>query len=344
MQFEDLLRAIRESPFFHGMAQEEQISLARLGRVDVYPPGGVLFRPGEMPSALYLVLEGVVEICREESPEVGLQPVAYLGEGSTVSESKVLTGTALNSLAHFPEGGTTLQWPRPVLLRHLYSSPDLALHYMQQLARRLEGTIADLGAHSGSNLRGRLDQFDLPAILQTVVDSGATGVLEISDAEGQTFGAIHTSSQMIGRIMCGSLEGPEAFLEILNSPPINGTFRFSNLAVAPETDTYRQVHPLLLEAARVQDELAHFAATVPETALLQPATRRLAWKGGIDADLVEEIWHQLSNQPCGWGVLAELLPFSRGQIALTVRDMLLAGVLNVDRDHEITNDESATGG
>jgi CRP-like cAMP-binding protein len=344
MLFEDLLRAIRESPFFHGMALEEQMLLARLGRVDVHPAGGVLFRPGETPSALYLVLDGVVEVCREESSEVGLQPVAYLGEGSTVSESKVLTGTALNSLAHFPEGGTTLQWPRPVLLRQLYSSRDLALHYLQRLARRLEGTIADLGAHSDSNLRGRLDHFDLPAILQTVVDSGATGVLEILDAEDKNFGAIHTSSRMIGRILCGRLEGSEAFLEILNSPPENGTFRFSNLAVAPETDTYRQVQPLLLEAARVQDEFAHFAATVPETALLQPATRRLAWRGGIDADLVEEIWHQLSAQTCGWGVLAELLPFSRGQIALTVRDMLLSGVLNVDRDHEITNDESALGG
>ena len=318
--------------------------LARLGKVDVHPVGGVLFRPGETPSALYLVLDGVVEICREESAEVGLQPVAYLGEGSTVSESKVLTGTSLNSLAHFPEGGTTLQWPRPVLLRHLYSSRDLALHYLQHLARRLEGTIADLSAHSGSNLHGGLDHFDLPAILQTVVDSGATGVLEILDADGKHFGAIHTRGRMVGRILCGELEGPEAFLEILNSPPKNGTFKFSNLAVAPATDTYHQVHPLLLEAARVQDELAHFAATVPEASLLQPATHRLAWRGGINADLVEEIWHQLSAQPCGWGVLAELLPFSRGQIALTVRDMLLAGVLNVDRNHEITNDESALGG
>jgi len=344
MLFEDLLRAIRESPFFHGMAQEEQISLARLGRVGVYPVGGVLFRPGETPSALYLVLEGVIEVCREESLEVGLQPVAYLGVGSTVSESKVLTGTALNSLAHFPEGGTTLQWPRPVLLRHLYSSRDLALHYLQRLARRLEGTVADLGAHSGSNLRGRLDHFDLPAILQTVVDSGATGVLEISDAKGKSFGAIHSRGRMIGRMTCGGLKGPEAFMEILNSPPENASFRFSNLTVAPETDTYRPVQPLLLEAARIQDEFSHFAATTSETALLQPATRRLAWRSDTNADLVEEIWHQLSNQPCGWGVLAELLPFSRGRIALTVRDMLLAGVLNVDRDHEITSGEQAGGG
>lgn len=343
MLFEDLVRAIRECPFFHGMPPDEQMSLARLGGVDVQPAGGVLFQEGEVPAALYLILDGVVEICRVESEEIGMQPVAYLGPGSTLSEAKVLTGTALNSMAHFPEGGTTLQWPRPVLLRQLYTSRDFALHYLQSLARRLEGTIANLGAHSSSNLRGRLEHFDLPAILQTVVDSGATGVLEINDEEGNNFGAIHTRDKMIGRILCGNLAGPEAFLEILNFPPDNGTFRFSSLSAAPETDQYLPVQPLLFEAARIQDEFGHFAATVPENAFLRPSSSYLVWKTGSNADLVEQIWHQLSIQPCGWGLLAELLPFSRGQVGLAVRDMLLAGIITVDRPHEVGNPDQALG-
>jgi len=307
------------------------------------PAGGVLFQAGEVPAALYLVLDGVVEICRVESEEIGMQPVAYLGPGSTLSEAKVLTGTALNSMAHFPEGGTTLQWPRPVLLRQLYTSRDFALHYLQSLARRLEGTIANLGAHSSSNLRGRLEHFDLPAILQTVVDSGATGVLEVNDEEGNTFGAIHTRDKMIGRILCGNLAGPEAFLEILNFPPPNGTFRFATLSAPPETDQYLPVQPLLFEAARIQDEFGHFAATVPETAFLRPASSYLVWKSDSNADLVEQIWHQLSIQPCGWGLLAELLPFSRGQVGLAVRDMLLAGVITVDRPYEVEDSDQAFG-
>jgi len=343
MLFEDLVRAIRDCPFFHGMPPDEQMSLARLGGVDVQPAGGVLFRPGEVPAALYLVLDGVVEICREESKEVGLQPVAYIGAGSTMSEAKVLTGTALHSMAHFPEGGTTLQWPRPVLLRQLYTSRDFALHYLQSLARRLEGTVANLGAHSGSNLRGKLEHFDLPAILQTVVESGASGVLEVNDQEGNTFGAIHTRDKMIGRILCGNLAGPEAFLEILNSPPQKGTFRFSILASPAETDQYLPVQPLLFEAARIQDEFAHFAGTVPETAFLRPSAGHLVWNSESDSDLVEQIWHQLSAQPCGWGLLAELLPFSRGQIGLAVRDMLLAGVITVDRPYEVGSSDQALG-
>jgi CRP-like cAMP-binding protein len=342
MLFDDLVRAIRESPFFHGMSHDEQVALARLGSLDRHPPGAVLFRPGQLPAALYLVLHGVVEICRQESSELGLRPVAYLGPGSTVSESKVITGTAMSSLAQFPEGGVTLTWPRPVLLRHLYSSRDLALHYLQSLARRLEGTIANLGAHEGSNLGGRLEHFDLPAILQMVVDSGATGVLEIADADGEDFGAIHTRNRMIGRIHCRNLSGREAFLEILSFPPPHGSFRFSSVAAGDDGADYQPVQPLLMEAARIQDEFAHFAATVSQDAYLQPASRQLVWHGDRNTELVEQVWHQLCIEPCGWGLLAEVLPFSRGQIGLAVRDMLLAGVITVDRGYRV-GDRRASG-
>jgi hypothetical protein len=221
-----------------------------------------------------------------------------------------------------------------VLLRQLYSSQDLALHYLQSLARRLEGTIVNLGANEGSNLGGRLEHFDLPAILQTVVTSGASGVLEIFDSDGLNFGAIHTWKQNIGRMHCGRLKGREAFLQIMAAPPKRGTFRFSSLAPPPDDAEFQPLQPLLIEAARIQDEFAHFAVTVPSDAILQPSSRQLVWSGGGDSSLVEQIWHQLSVEPCGWGELVEVLPFSRGQVGLAVRDMLLAGVVNVDRSFE----------
>ena len=342
MLFDDLVRAIRESPFFHGMSHDEQLALARLATLDRHFAGTVLFSPGQKPAALYLVLQGVVEICREESVEVGLRPVAYLGPGSTISESKVVTGTTLNSQAQFPEGGVTLTWPRPVLLRQLYTSRDLALHYLQSLARRMEGTIVNLGAHENSKLGGRLEHFDLPAILQMVVDAGTTGVLEIADADGRDFGAIQTHRKMVGRVHCRNLTGREAFLEILNFPPPHGSFRFSALPAVDELVEYLPVQPLLMEAARIQDEFAHFSATVAEDASLLPSSRQLVWQGGRNAELVEQVWHQLCVEPCGWGLLAEVLPFSRGQIGLAVRDMLLAGLITVDRGYPV-GDRRASG-
>ena len=67
------------------------------------------------------------------------------------------------------------------------------------------------------------------------------------------------------------------------------------------------------------------------------------WNSESSADLVEQIWHQLSAQACGWGLLTELLPYSRGQIGLAVRDMLLAGVIAVDRPQEVGSSDQALG-
>ncbi|MFV2071639.1 MAG: cyclic nucleotide-binding domain-containing protein [Thermoanaerobaculales bacterium] len=336
MRPDDLVHAISESSFFHGLPQEERVALSQLGRAYQHAAGEVLFRPRQVPSALYLVLSGVVEICREEDETAGLQPVAYLGAGALLSESKVVTGTALSSLARFPEGGSTFQWPRPILLRKLYGSRDFAMHYLQSLARRLEGTIADLGARRGSNLGGMIDHFDLPTILQTVVDSGATGVLEISDAQGNKFGVVHTRNRMIGPMLCGTLSGPEAFLEILVSPPSRGTFKFSSVATPRETEEHFQLHPLLFDAARIQDEFTRFASEVPGEAVLKPAGRQLEWSDGETRELTNQIWQNLSNQAGGWANLAAVLPFSRGQIGLAVRDMLRAGVLVAEGDYKVS--------
>jgi CRP-like cAMP-binding protein len=328
MQFDELMRAIGECPSFHGMAQEEKASLARLGKVEQHLAGGVLFRPGQPPAALYLVLDGVVEICREESEEAGLQPVVYLGTGALLSQSKVITGTALNSLARFPEGGATLQWPRATLLRQLYASRDFALHYLQSLARRLEGTIANLGARSGSNLGGTLEHFDLPAILQTVVESGGNGVLEIKDLDGNTFGAIYTRNRLIGPILCGTLSGAEAFLEILIAPPSRGTFRFSKVAHPRETEESFGLQPLLMEAVRLQDEFQHFASEVTADTLLERSEQRIEGGGG-DSPLEKQILRLLAEQPCGWGALSERIAASRARVGLAVRDLLQAGSITL---------------
>jgi len=343
MHLDDLLRVINDCPFFHGMAQEEQVTLAKLGRVDQHMAGGVLFRPGQTPAALYLVLEGVVEICREESEEVGLQPIVYLGVGALLSESKIITGTTLSSLARLPEGGTTLQWPRATLLRQLYASRDFALHYLQSLALRLEGTIANLDARSGSNLGGTLEHFDLPAILQTVVDSGASGVLEVKDVGGNTFGAIYTRDRTIGPMLCGTLSGPEAFLEILISPPSKGTFRFSSVGTPRETEESFSLQPLLIEAVRIQDEFLHFASDVPADAVLYPSARKVSGHGDGGSALEKQIFKLLTSQPCGWGLLTEQIPVSRGRIGLAVRDLLRAGLIVSDSDEKVRGAAPRTG-
>jgi CRP-like cAMP-binding protein len=331
MDKSELVRVVADSAFFHGLVHEERVVLAEAAQLFDHVEGAELFQPRQLPSALYLVVSGVVEISRQETEDGPFEPVAYRGVGATLAESKVITGTPFNSLARFPEGGRTLQWPRPVILRKLYDSRDFAMHYLQNLARRLEGTFASMGGHRGTKLGGRLDHFDLPTILQTVVDSGATGVLEVFDASGRSFGSVFTRELRVGPIRCGSLSGSEALLEILVNPPPRGSFNFREVRRPPESDIPYKLPPLLIEAAHMQDELGHFASVVPDSVRLRLTGQHPEWGQLEDRDLVDQIRHELVTEPCGWGELADRLPYSRGRVALAVRDMLASGVLSHSR-------------
>ncbi len=331
MQQEDLVRAIAESPFFKGMVSDVRASLAGHGRIEVHGHNETLFRPKQPATALYMVLDGVVEISREIEEGEGLKPVAYLGPGAVLGESKVITGTALKSKARFPEGGSTVQWSRPLVLRMVYESRDFALHYLQNIARRLEGTFASLDSRGSSNLGGMLDHFDLPTILQTVVESGAGGVVEIRDAQGDTFGAIYTKNRRVGPILCGTLFGEDAFIEIMVSPPPSGTFRFSTINTRQETEESYPLQPLLFEAVRIKDEFARFVDEVPPGAILRHSGRDPA----VASDLTDRILNQVTTRQLGWGAVADRLPYCRGRVALAVRDLMLANVLETDVDYKI---------
>jgi hypothetical protein len=212
-----------------------------------------------------------------------------------------------------------------VILRRLFESRDLAMHYLQNLARRLEGTFANLGGHEATKLGGRLEHFDLPTILQTVVESGSDGVLEVVDARGRPFGDISTHARRVGPIRRGALRGAEALFEILMNPPERGTFVFRTVRKASDPEESLVLQPLLIEAARMQDELERFSVTMPPSRRLRPTARRPDAKAGEDRDLFDQIRHELATESCGWGVLAERLPYSRARVALAVRQLLRGG-------------------
>ena len=336
MRQEELVRAIADSPFFKAMVPDVRASMAGHGRVVVHGHGEMLFKPKNPATALYLILDGVVEISREVNEGQGIKPVAYLGPGAVLGESKVITGTGLKSQARFPEGGSTIQWSRPLILRMVYESRDFALHYLQNIARRLEGTFASLDSKGSSNLGGMLDHFDLPTILQTVVESGSNGVVEIRDREGDTFGAIYTHNRRVGPILCGTLSGEDAFVQIMVSPPSGGTFQFSTTGNRQETEESYHLQPLLFEAVRIQDEFKRFAAEVPRGAILRH-TGRVPENSNRFA---EQILKQVNTRPSGWGAIAERVPYSKGRVALLVRDFLLAEILETDVDYRVSGNGS----
>jgi hypothetical protein len=308
------------------MPMEIKKGLAEIGHVHSYDAGEILFSAQQKPHALYLIVEGVVEIFRTDPKSGDRKPIAYVGPGETVGESKIITGTAFASSARFPDGGRAVQWPRHMILRNLHGSSDFSLRYLHNLARRLEGTLA---GHGSSKLDGKLDHFDLPTILQTVVESGSRGELIVRDERGSRFGTVYVGDRLLGPIQCGRLSGAEALFEMLLELPRMGDFTFTNTEQIPNTAERYELNALVLEAARISDELRRIESRVPPTALLRAAARQLAWTETRSLDIMEQIWEIVSAGDCTWNALSEKIPYSRGNIELIVWKMVQTGVLTV---------------
>ena len=136
MDPEELQTLIADSPFFGGLDAEERLVFATAGRVETHAAGVPLFEPRTAPTTLWMVLEGLVEVCRQEDPSAPSEAVAYMGPGAVLGENKIVTGTVYQSVARFPEGGRTAQWSRNMVLRRLGSSRHFSMHYLHHLARR----------------------------------------------------------------------------------------------------------------------------------------------------------------------------------------------------------------
>lgn len=298
--------------------------MARLGKLVRHAAGDPLFRPGQGATALYLVVDGLAEICRIKK-DAGLpEPVAYAGPGAVLAESKVITGTPFTALARFPEGGSTIQWPRAVVLRRLVASQDFSMQYLQYIAQRLEGSLSGLDA-ARSRLEGSLSHFDLPTILQTVVESGAQGVVEIRNSRGNLHGSMHMGDRLVGPIYCGTLSGVDAFLEMVVTPPEDATFSIDPGRPTSNGGARWQLNSLLFEGARISDEYRRFQSELDETTGLAPAARQPTLSGEVEPELVQQVWDLLQARSMGWGELARHIPRCRAVVALAVRDLLVTG-------------------
>lgn len=332
MHQSEIALRLESSPFFGPVTGEARRALAEAATLRRYAPGENLFAPGDDPRALYLVAEGVLEISRRKLSGGDPEAVAYLGPGATVGESKVIVGSPHSSRAVFPQGGTTLQWPRAAILDRLLGSSDFALKYLENLARRLEGTLAALGNHPGVRLDGQLDHFDLGTILRMVVDSGIAGTVQIRDAADEVFGTIAIRDFSVAGASRGRLHGVAAFLEIMDALPRQGRFSFSTHLDPDDVNERHQLNALLLESARISDELSRFLRDYGGAGELAAGSRPLRWSGSGDVALRKRIWRDVSARPATWRDLADRLPYSRGQVAAAVGEMLRGGTLTVVED------------
>jgi hypothetical protein len=153
------------------------------------------------------------------------------------------------------------------------------------------------GTGTTASLQGDLEVFGLPALLQSLADSSASGSLTLrGPGDGEIFGSFALREGKLVEIRRGHLQGEDAFYQMFERPQ-PGQFAFvkvSSKNAAPGTP--REILPLTLEAMRRYDEFQEAQALVPDDVKLEKtAVNPTPPPGEKDGSFLQALWERASQ-------------------------------------------------
>ncbi len=129
---------IASSEFFSAASPATIDAIASSAHEKNLVRGDVLFKEGEAPDALYIVLSGRIAIAIDNKPLDSRESVvALMVEGDLFGDLALLDGGARSALARALEPSTVLHIPYSAVEPQLSSNPDLLWGITRVLARRL---------------------------------------------------------------------------------------------------------------------------------------------------------------------------------------------------------------
>lgn len=151
---------------------------------------------------------------------------------------------------------------------------------------------------SMASLTGDLQFFGLPALVQSLADNQATGIVTLSSKHGgQTTGKILFVEGKFGDAQSGLLRGADALYQLLERP-IVGTFAFvpqPSFSVKMKGEP-QAVMSLLLEGIRRHDELKQSSVVAPDDLALKPTeVRPSPDPEESDPAVIRDVWLKAST-------------------------------------------------
>jgi len=124
---------LARTEIFAGLGDDQLRRLAEIAHRRTLPGRSALFRQGAGRTALYLVVEGRLQVVRER--EAGEQLLTVLGPGETVGESALFHALPHSAGARAAGETAVLELPREALLALLRDDGSLAVEVLARAAR-----------------------------------------------------------------------------------------------------------------------------------------------------------------------------------------------------------------
>ena len=175
----------------------------------------------------------------------------------------------------------------------------IASKALDAFAQAPAAPLPEAAATAGPSLSGDLELFGLPALLQSLAESGTSGVATLRSPKGDVFGTIVLRGGKLKTCQTGKLVGEEAYYQLLERP-LPGSFLFARQPDGAADDAaagaLRDVLALTLEGMRRFDELQQATALVPDDLVLKPTNvKPTPLPGEKDGILVNDLWTRVSR-------------------------------------------------
>lgn len=266
-------------------------ALSEAGTTVTLKPGQKLFSPGEPSDRMHVVLRGIVEIWR-----MGLdgkrQIVGYLGPGDTIGETIMLTGSRRESEARTSGGAELLEVRREAFIELCRRTPELMMRMMVVFAHRLEAAYKRETIERRRQLKGSLQHFDIPTVLQAL--SRSQGTLTINNGLGERRSEIEIQAGVLQYARLEHLRGIEAFYQLFELP-IEGEFVFREGVRLPADDRGPLIGaPLdqaMIRAMSLVDEMRALVDRFPDPdRLFVPRYDEVQWPEDENFVVANDLW------------------------------------------------------
>lgn len=325
----ELIRFLKNYSIFQVLDEQTLQELGPLFTEMECGPGQIVFHEGDQADSMYVIKKGCVEVLQTKS---GNRVVAYLTSGECFGEMAIIHDTTRNATIRVPEEASLLCLPKHSVKELTKRFPAVTTELAELINRRTTGDIP----FKPPGLQGNLAFFDLPTVIQTVLNSRRTGILKLYGRSGKVTGQLIIRENVILQALFGELNGVSAFYELLNiAEPLDFTFEHKeNSTNIPDPDlANRSPQMLLMEGARRADELPELVRTIgwPQAVCVPLlSVPNLDALGADRRQLCGQIW-SLIEVGENVGQICHQLPCDRYSILSTVYDMLRLNLIRLDQ-------------
>ncbi len=331
-QLDDSIRFLKRAEIFEALGAPLLRIILDRGTIESYhTPGGILFQLRDPADALYVVKSGVVEICRARGEGEVPSVVAYLGEGDTIGEMAITTGSPRGSLARIPQMAEVFKLSKLAFEALMQEIPEFATSLLSVMSRRLEDRLRKQRvAARYQQLSGDLQYFDLATVIQALAGAGRSGTLTIRNSTGNVFAAMYFDLGRIRYANLGTLKGKQAVYQLFLSP-LQQSFIFQGGPLpadfTDEEEIMASTTGLLMGCVHLQDELRELKAEfLDDQRQFKLNMKTLTWRDSDTMALARQIY-QCLQQKDTIARMVQRIPYNEAAIYMVLSDMQQKGMI-----------------